>query len=327
MRVLVCSDAIGVLPSSDAGAALARAWAAASSASQIAVVPMGASGVALAQALAALGDDALVVATPEPGEAVGVDPSSTSVPLGERLAEALRARPRRVVVDLTALVTHDGGAGILHALGVRANVALDAGAAGLAGLASIDLTPARNLIGGTELVAVVEASELGDLLLGLRGVTARRGHAVGADPAGMLATDAALGSLASALGLPDAPGLGAAGGAALALTALGAWMTSGPGLCAGVASLEATAGHADVIVTGADSLDFATRGGDVVKEVAAMAARVMRPCVAVARDVHVSGRELRTFGIEVAYGVGGDADLDAADLTQRARGAASSWTW
>lgn len=327
MRVLICSDAIGALSSADAGAALGRAWAEASSSTQVAVVPMGAGGAALAQALTDLGDDAPVVATPSPGEAVGVDPSSTSLPLGERLAGALRARPRRVVVDLTGLVTHDGGAGILHALGVRADVPLDAGAGGLAGLTTIDLTPARELVGPTELVAVVEASELGDLLLGLRGITARRGHAAGTDPADMLATDAALGSLASALRLPDAPGLGAAGGAALALTALGAWMTSGPGLCAGVASLEATAGRADVIVTGADSLDFATRGGDIVKEAAAMAARVMRPCVAIARDVHVSGRELRTFGIEVAYGVGGDAELDAAGLTRRARGAASSWTW
>lgn len=327
MRVLICSDAVGALSSWDAGAALGRAWAQVSASTQVAVVPLASGGPALVRALADLGDDATVVSTPVPGEAVGVDPSSTSLPLGERLADALRTRPRRVVIDLTGLVTHDAGAGILHALGARADVPLDAGAGGLAGLNTIDLTPARELIGGVELVAVVEASELGDLLLGLRGITARRGHAAGADPADMLATDAALGSLAASLELPDAPGLGAAGGAVLALTALGAWTTSGPGLCAGVASLEATAGRADVIVTGADSLDFATRGGDVVKEAAAMAARVMRPCVAIAREVHVSGRELRTFGIEVAYGVGGDAELDAAGLTLRARGAASSWTW
>lgn len=341
MRVVVCTDRIGALASVDAGAAVARAFVAARPGTQVAVVPLAAGGADLAGALAALGDLAPVVGAPDavaghgghaghrhPGEPEPTLPlEATSVALGEALARVLAERPARVVVDLTGLTTHDGGAGILHGLGAVADVPLDAGAAGLTGLSRLDLQPARDLVGACELVVVVDPAEQGDLLLGLRGLTARRGHAAGTDPALMLATDAALGALAGALGVPDAPGVGAAGGAALALTALGGWTTSGPALCAQTAGLERTAGLADVLVTGADHVDFAHRGGHVVPHVAAIAEQVMRPCIVVARRVDISGRELRTFGVEVAYAVGGPSDLGPDELTRRAEGAATSWTW
>ncbi len=340
MRVVVCTDRIGALASADAGAALGRAFVTARPGTQVAVVPMASGGLDLALALAALGDDAVVVRDPDAvaghthhdhthgdEEPTGVDPGSTSLGVGRALAAALAGRPSHVVVDLTGLVTHDGGAGILAALGATADVGLDAGAGALSGIGSVDLGPAVALVGETELVAVVDPTELQDMLLGLRGLTSRRGRAAGTDPAVMLATDAALGSLATALGVPDAPGLGAAGGAVLALTALGAWVTSGPALCAGVAGLERTASAADVLVTGADHVDFASRGGHVVPEVAALGERTMRPVVVVARQVDISGRELRSFGVEVAYPVGGEGDLGASELTERAAGVAASWTW
>lgn len=329
MRLLVCTDRIGALASTDAGAALGRAFVAAKPGVEVAVVPMAAGGDDLGAVLAELGSDATVVgaSAPRTAQAEGIDVWSTTLELGHRLAAALASRPRQIVVDLTGVHTHDGGAGILAALGARSDVALDAGVGGLAGLSRLDIGPARALVGDTELVAVVDVGELGDLLLGLRGLTARRGHATGADPALMLATDASLGALAGLLGVPDGPGMGAAGGAVVALSALTAWLTTGPALCAQLASLEATAGAADVIVTGTDQLDFVRRGGPVVGEVIALAERTLRPCVVVARNVDVSSRELRTFGVEVAYPVGGPADITADALTERASGVAGSWTW
>lgn len=340
MRVVVCTDRIGALASSDAGAALGRAFVATRPTTQVAVVPIASGGPDLAVALSALGDPAVVVRDPHAIEGhvhhdhvhgdevpTGVDVASTSLGVGRALAEALASGAQRVVVDLTGLITHDGGAGILAALGATADVPLDAGVGPLARLGSLDLAPARALVGDAELVAVVDPAELQDMLLGLRGLTSRRGRAAGTDPAVLLATDASLGLLAGALGVPDAPGLGAAGGAALALVALGASLTTGPSLCSAVAGLERTASVADVLVTGADHVDFATRGGHVVPEVAAIGERVMRPVVVVAREVDVSGRELRSFGIEVAYPVGGESDLGASELTERAAGVAASWTW
>ncbi len=328
MRLLICTDRLGALASSDAGAALGRAFVAVRPGVEVAVVPLAAGGDDLRQALAELGDDAVVVTgpaadAPEPG----IDTQSSTLALGRDLAAVLADCPRRVVVDLTSVRTHDGGAGLLAALGARADVPLDAGVGGLSGLTHVDLDTAREAVGATELVAAIHPEQLGDMLLGLRGLTARRGHATGADPALMLATDASLGALAGALGVQDGPGMGAAGGALVALTALGAWFTSGPALCAQVAHLEQTAAAADVVVTGADHLDFVRRGGPVVGEVISLAERTLRPCVVVARTVEVSSRELRTFGAEIAYALGGGPLLDAAELTARAAGMAGSWTW
>lgn len=329
MRVLVCTDRIGALSSAEAGAALGRAFVAARPGVQVAVVPMGEGGADLAEALAAAGDRAVVVsAEPAPAASAAIDRAASSVGVGCALAAALQERPARVVLDLTRLHTHDGGAGILAALGVSADVPLDRGVGALGGLSSLDLAPARALLGGTELVGVVPAAQLGDLLLGLRGLTARRSHLGGlTDRAAMMATDGALGRLAGLLGVPDAPGVGAAGGAALAVVALGGWLTSGPALVSQAAGLERTACVADVVVTGCDVLDAVDRGGPVVGEVAALAGRAQRPCVVVAREVGVQGRELRTFGVESAHAVGGGPDLGAAELTDAARTLATSWTW
>ncbi|MFV0451844.1 MAG: glycerate kinase [Propioniciclava sp.] len=327
MRILVSTDRIGALSSADAGAAVARAFRDARSGVEVAVIPMAAGGIDLALALDRLGDDAVVVTAGTGGPGHRFDLSASSVELGTRLAEVLTQRPARVVADLTGVTSLDGGAGLLAALGAVADVRLDAGLSALGGITRIDLTEVRALLRDTELVAVVAPDHVADLLLGLRGIIVRRGHAVDAAPADLLPADAALGALAGALGMMDTPGVGAGGGVALALKALGAAVTSGPALCASVAGLDRTAARADVLVTGTDSLDFAERGGPVVTEIAAAAERALRPCVAVAREVQVSARELRTFGIEVAYALGGEARLGAAELTRRAAGPASSWTW
>lgn len=329
MRLLICTDRIGALASVDAGAALGRAFVAAKPEAQVAVVPMAAAGADLQQALAELGDDAVVVSAPTDGAVPepGIDLHASTFELGVRLADALAQHPRRVVVDVTGVRAHDGGAGLLAALGATADVPLNKGVGALAGLTNLDVSAARAAVGDTELVAVIDPAQLGDLLLGLRGLTARRGHATGTDPAIMLATDASLGALAGALGVQDAPGMGAAGGSLVALNAVGAWLTSGPALCAAVAGLEKTAALADVIVTGGDHFDFVRRGGPVVGEVISLAERTLRPCVAVARSVEVSSRELRTFGVEIAYTLGGGPELGGDELSARAAGMANSWTW
>ena len=327
VRVVVCTDRLGGLSSLEAGRAIGRAFSDADA--RVAVVPMGVWGADLAQALASLGSSARVVGSggPPPAPVAGVDPRTTSTALGIAIVDALRAAPRELVVDLTGLVTHDGGAGLLAALGADADVPLDAGAEGLTGLARVDLDAARALVAGTRLVAVVPDAEASDLRLGLRGVTARRGHAVSADPALLLEVDDSLGRLARACGVADAPGVGAAGGAALAVLALGGELVTGTGLCARVAGLAGTVARADVVVTGADTLGFADRGGPVVRELSGQAEASLRPCVAVARTVAVSGRELRTFGVEAAYALGGEASLSADELTRRASTVAASWTW
>lgn len=332
MRALICADAIGGLPSAVAGRALGRAFAASGRRVQVAVVPLAAGGPALQDALRELGRDDVVAEAPgEPGDASGFDRAATTAGLGQALLSALDAAggpPGRLVLDLAASVAPDGGAGLLAALGASASGGrLDAGLAGLTGLDAVDLSPALRRLRGAGLVGVLPVGQASDLLLGLRGLASRRGRDAGLDPPSLLAADDGLARLARALGIEDAPGAGACGGAGLAILALGGVLTTGVGLCAEAAGLEATASRADIVVTGADTIGFADRGGPVVREVAALAERALRPCVAVAREVSVSARELRTFGIESAHPLGGEAEMDADELTRRASGVARTWTW
>ena len=196
MRVLVASDGIGALTSAQAGAALASGWAGA----DVRVLPVGDSGHGFLTAYADLlgaeveiavedgyavtsaradGDVVLQVSAPEGGD--GLPLTASSRPLGSALARVLASRPDRVLLDLTGLRVHDGGAGMLAGLGVRADQALDQGVQPLATVTEVDLAAAYAALGDTELIGVVPADQLGQHLLGLRGITSLRGREAGLD--------------------------------------------------------------------------------------------------------------------------------------------------
>jgi glycerate kinase len=366
MRVLVATDQIGALSSAAAGQAIAAGWSQAQPGAQLAVSPMGEAGAGFAQAVAdQLETDLELISEPDgrvitrvstPDTAVvavepvregdsqprGLDPAASSASIGLALAEVLQLQPvRRIFIDLGGLHSHDAGAGILGALGARADRPLMEGYAALAGLAELDLAPVRAMIGDTELVAVVASEELDQHLLGLRGITSLRGREVNADPADMLAADAALERL-GALVNPEAsglPGAGAAGGAAYAIAALGGTILTGPSACAELTGLTETINVAELVVTGSSSFDFGTRGGGVVQFVAEAAQRAMRPCVALAGTVVIGSREMRTMGVESAYPVRPPdtpdsmsdlptgRDVTAEELTETAARIAGTWSW
>lgn len=357
MRVLVATDRIGMLTSAQAGAVLAAGWPQA----ETTVLPVGEAGRGFVEAYAALlgaeleplVSEAGVVALAAAGETrvVGfeaADPvgggdryATSSAGLGEGLGAALApGGPARIVLDLAGPGGHDAGAGLLHALGAVADVTLDGGALGLAGVSRLVLTQPRRRIGTAELIGVVPEAELSLPLLGLRGLTARRGHAAGEDTELLLRIDATLEQFAR-LAAPDlsgAPGAGACGGLGFAVLALGGRLTSGPRLA--LASWDdPTSARLDLVVTGCSTLDFATRGGGVVADLTRVAAEALCPCIAIAGEVLIGGRELRTLGIESAYAVresvavpGPVAELAVADITAEELGGlvarvGRSWTW
>ena len=353
MRVVVAADVIGVLSSRQAGEALASGWPRA----RVSVVPVGAAGAGFVESAADLwdaqtetfvvdgaavttavgdGEAALrVELTAAPGPGLPLDRSSA--PLGAALADLLdQVRPRRVHVDLTGLAVHDGGAGLLAALGAAADVPLDAGVSGLTGLARLDLGPAHARLRGVELVGVLPAAELAAPLLGLRGITSRYGREAGMDPALLLRTDADLERLAdlAGSGLGGHPGAGACGGLGLAVLALGGVLRPGPALGLAAAPLQPGGPAPDLVVTGCSVFDFAARGGGVVAAAAEAASGVLAPCVVVAGEVLIGSREMRTLGIEAAYAVRestADAPAGGAiaadELAATARRVGRSWSW
>lgn len=278
----------------------------------------------------------------------GIDYDASSLPLGlalrsavEQATSASGSPPRWCVVDLGGLHSHDGGAGLLAGLGATADVALTHGVSGLDALTRLDLGPARQVLGGARLIGVVPADETERALLGLRGITSLLGrdpHGTNGwaeDPARLLATDAALEQLAR-LASPDAaavPGAGAGGGAAFAVLSLGGTLTTGTQWLADRVGLARSIAVADLVVTGCTSVDFGTRGGGVVGTIARLAEAAMRPCIVIAGEVVIGGRELRAMGVESAYGVRpplpGERpdDVSAEELGASARRIARSWAW
>jgi glycerate kinase len=354
VQILVASDRIGALSSRRAGDLIASGWPAA----QVRVLPVGEAGRGFVEAYAdafgarvdtvADASGVTALAATEPGSAMSWEPAtaptepipyaSTSWAWGAALGDVLVRRPPVVYVDLAGPIVHDAGAGALAALGASADVSLDAGVEPLTRLSRLELAPVRELLAGTELVGVVPEAELSARLLGLRGITARRGRQIDEDPATMLAVDAALERFASIAGgaeVAGAPGAGACGGLGFVVLLLGGRLVTGPSV---MLTTLPRGWRPDLVLTGCGVFDFAHRGGGVVAEVARLATGALAPCVVLAGEVYVGAREMRAMGIEAAYAVrpeNGPAPAGAPvesspgedDLATLARRVSRTWRW
>jgi len=352
MRILVATDAIGALSSRRAGELIASGWR---PRGDVSVLPVGEAGGGFAAAYADLADvtvstelvDGLVVTTGAGSDlglvqilgsdhGTGIPYEHTSQPLGQAIATLIdQHAPARLVLDLAGLWVHDAGAGLLAALGASGDRPLDRGVDGLHGLSQLDLGPARALLGETELVGVVPAAERDQLLLGLRGITARAARETHGEPELMLRTDAALETFAGLAAGSQAAvaGGGACGGLGFAVLALGGRLSTGPALALGSLAGHAALRGAELVVTGCSVFDFASRGGGVVAAMAEAASTALSPCIAIAGEVLIGSREMRTMGIEAAYPVRestGDqstGDVSEEQLAEIARRVARSWSW
>jgi glycerate 2-kinase len=312
LRVAVATDRIGPSDSLTAGTALARGIA---TVAEVAVVPIAAGGPDLATAFAALTEgtadvrrDRWVVRSPgrmligfRQADVPAWAPEATSADLGDWIARCLAGDPtRQVVVDLTGVTAHDGGAGLL--------------------------ATARQALDGRELVGIVADDELSLPATGIGGGLARRAFAGGVDVAELLAADAALAARANLLGdgMGSAPGGGAAGGCGLAVLSLGGLLTTGTQFCHQVAGLSGTIAAADLVVTGCTGLSALDRGGPVVSAVSGWAEAAERPCIVFTAGPGLTRRELRTLGIEAAHLLP-FGDLTGAGVTATAARIAAGW--
>lgn len=360
MRVLIAPDAFGgTLTAVEAAEAIATGWARRAPADQLDTCPMSDGGPGFVDVLhAALGGELFAVTvsgphgapTPatvlrrggtayvESAQACGLhlvgdgDPeAATTYGVGELLRHAVDAGAEEVVVGLGGSGTTDGGAGLLAALGATADVPLDRGPGGLAGLAGVDLEPARARLGGVRLVA---ASDVDNPLTGLFGAAKTFGPQKGLAEERLVAVDGVLQGLAEATDRRVAlePGAGAAGGLGFGLLLLGAVRTPGIGLVADAVHLADRARDADLVVTGEGAFDFSSRSGKVPYGVASVAAEALRPCIALAGRVQVGSREMRALGVESAYSlvdlIGERRALDepAAALADLAERVARTWS-
>ncbi len=231
---------------------------------------------------------------------------TTTAGVGQAIAAAVDAGAGAVVVGLGGSATHDGGAGLLSALGATADAPLDQGPAGLRGITSVDLTAARERLDGVELVAAIDVDTT---LLGMFGATKTYGPQKGLSDEDIIVVDrildelvvAACGSAPAERRVADQPGAGAAGGLGFALMLLGAGTHPGVELVRDAVGLACAAAEHDLVVTGEGTYDHQSRSGKVVHGVARTAAAAARPCIVLAGQVTVGSREMRAMGVESAY--------------------------
>ncbi|MFY0405587.1 glycerate kinase [Solicola sp. PLA-1-18] len=367
MRVLVAPDAFdGTLTAPAAARAIAEGWLRRAPDDQVTQAPMADGGTGFVDVLhTALGGELQVVTVPGPhgaptpmtllvhDDTVYVESSqacghqvagdgdperASSRGVGEAVAAALAVGPARVVVGVGGCASNDGGAGLLSALGVTADVPLDAGPLGLEGLTVVDATAARAATEGVELVV---ATDVTTVLLGMFGTTNVHGADRGLDEDARQRVDRLLDGWVDALcgrtpaerRAADAPGSGAGGGIGLALMQLGATRRSGIEVVADAVGLRALAAAHDVVVTGEGAYDFSSREGKVAHGVATVAGEAIRPCVVLAGRVLVGAREMRAMGVEAAYAVvdlvGEEAAVrdPAASLSRLATRVARTWSF
>lgn len=323
LRAAVVTGRVGELGPVQAGAALAAGL---SGHAQVAMVPLAAGGPDLAAAVAALwGVDAEFPPSaggpdaghPEPDRwlvrsagrvllglaqppAPGWAQEATTADLGRWVLDGVRPDDAQVVLDLTGVTAHDGGAGLLEVAGA--------------------------VLADRDLLGLVDAAELALPATGIGGGLARRAFAARLDVADLLAADAALAARAAALGegLASAPGGGAAGGCGLAVLASGGRLVPATQFCHSEAGLAQTLRAADLVVTGCTELSALDRGGPVVSAVAEWAQEAERPCLLVTSGAGLARRELRTMGIEAAH-LMPSGPVTAAALTAVADRVGAGW--
>jgi len=389
VRVLLAPDSFGTsLTAAQAAEAQATGWRRAAPRDDVDVLPLADGGPGFVDTLhAALGGRLVPVAVTSPlgdaaprvpavllhapdgtvyvesAHAVGLplvptdrrDPTATtSVGVGELLAHALAAEPRRVVVGLGGSATNDAGAGMLAGLGV-AGGRLAAGGGALAGVTPDDLVGLRELRSRWRGVDLLVATDVDVPLLGLTGASAGFAPQKGATPEQAQQLERALDAFARASvealrdelrpdllagparpagqRLTTAPGAGAAGGLGFGLSLLGARLLPGASLVAGLVGLDARIAAADLVVTGEGRFDWQSLHGKVASEVARRALEHGVPTVLLAGQVLVGRRELAAAGITAAYAVAESPDEvtaaladPAVTLTARAERVARTWS-
>lgn len=296
MRVVVAVDAVAGLTPRAASDLVAAEFAA--QGAEVAVVPLAVGGAALHDALGEASPGAVVV---KPRDAAGV-------------ARALLGDHTALVLDLTGDLPETLRADLYAELG--------GSPAAIARLAAVWR--------GRSVVTLVTADGVSRPLTGLEGLAATRGRERGTDLADVLAADGAAEHFLRDHDLTDGPGMGAAEGAGALLAALGVPVAEPLGWLADRYGLASTLARADVVVTGAEALDFHAVGGPVVRFVVEAAARAMRPVVVVAGRNWVSSRELRLIGIEDAYAARtgpDDGPCTPGELRRVAAGVSRTWRW
>ncbi|MDP9038797.1 MAG: glycerate kinase [Acidobacteriota bacterium] len=234
---------------------------------------------------------------------------ATSFGTGELLLAALDAGVSRCVLGIGGSATVDGGAGMLQALGARlldrSGAPIGPGGAGLAQVASLDLTDLDTRLARC---AIEIACDVDNPLVGPEGAARAFAAQKGATPEMIVQLETALAFFARVVkastgaDVAATPGAGAAGGVGGALLGcLAARLRPGLATVAELVGLDAAVRDADLVITGEGRIDAQSVRGKTPVGVAAFARRYGVPVFALAGSLGDGWEQVLAHGIDAAF--------------------------
>ncbi|MFO7934799.1 MAG: glycerate kinase [Bacteroidales bacterium] len=230
---------------------------------------------------------------------------------GQLIAAALDRGCRKILIGIGGSATNDCGAGMAEALGIRfldqMGRPVQKGGGGLGDVDRIDTSGLDPRIGQTEILVACDVS---NPLTGPEGASRIYGPQKGADAQMADRLDSNLryfaGKILETLGteVETIPGAGAAGGLGAGLIAfLDGKLEKGFDLIAGMLDLEKKISKADLVITGEGKIDRQTLFGKTPIGVARLAARHLKPVVAVTGNMGTGADLLYREGITAIFPV------------------------
>lgn len=238
------------------------------------------------------------------------DPTATTtLGTGELMRHALALGAEKLVVGIGGSATNDGGIGMAAALGYRfldgAGEPIDPVGGNLSLIDRIDASGVDARLAEVRVEAVCDVD---NPLTGSTGAAAIYGPQKGATPAQVAVLDTGLGHLATVIqrdlgvDVRDIPGAGAAGGLGAGLMAFcGAELRPGAEVVLELVELDRHLIGADLVLTAEGRIDGQTRFGKAPGAVAAHAARLGVPCIAIAGSIGDDVAALHGAGIQAIF--------------------------
>jgi glycerate kinase len=219
--------------------------------------------------------------------------ATTTLGTGELMRHVLDLGARKLVVGLGGSATNDGGVGMATALGIRfldqTGRPVRPVGGNLALIDRIDASSADPRLAAVEVEAICDVD---NPLTGARGAARVYAPQKGAGPEQVARLDTGLAHLADlirrdlGLDVRDHPGAGAAGGLGAGLMAFcGARLRPGAELVLELVELDRHLVGADLVLTAEGRIDAQTAFGKAPGAVAAHAARLGVPCLAIAGSI------------------------------------------
>ncbi len=243
----------------------------------------------------------------KPGER---NPAVTSTfGTGELIKDALKHKPRKILVGIGGSATNDGGTGMAMALGVKfmdaSGKPVAQGGEALKNLAHIDMSGLDKRINN---VSIEVACDVDNPLTGRHGAAQVYSPQKGATPSMVKQLDAALKHLAEVisrdigLNILKVPGSGAAGGLGAGLMAfLGAELRPGIDIVIDSVKLRRRLKGCDLVITGEGMMDDQTVYGKTPAGVAKVAGELKIPVIAICGSLGKNVNKVRSVGIQTYF--------------------------